>query len=54
MIRPILWLLERYHQPYYLVYTNEPGEIVYEDDYQIVVKTDPELQIEDVQRPWNP
>ena len=32
-IRPALWLLERYHHPYYLVYTNTPGEIVYEDPY---------------------
>ena len=29
MIRPALWLLERYDHPYYLVYTNTPGEIVY-------------------------
>ena len=29
MIRPALWLLERYNHPYYLVYTNTPGEIVY-------------------------
>lgn len=54
MIRPILWLLERYHQAYYLVYTNDPGEIVYEDEYQVVVKTDLELLIEDVQKSWSP
>ena len=30
MIRPALWLLERYNHPYFLVYTNSPGEIVYE------------------------
>ena len=35
MIQPLLWLLERYCHPYYVVYTNFPGEIVYEDDYQI-------------------
>ena len=29
-IKPALWLLDRYNQPYYLVYTNTPGEIVYE------------------------
>ena len=29
MIRPALWLLEKYHHPYFLVYTNSPGEIVY-------------------------
>lgn len=54
MIRPILWLLERYHQTYYLVYTNDPGEIVYEDEYQVVVKTDPRLLIEEVQKSWSP
>ena len=40
MIRPALWLLERYNQPYYLVYTNTPGEIIYEDKYQICVKVE--------------
>ena len=38
MIRPALWLLEKYNHPYFLVYTNTPGEIVYEDKFQIVVK----------------
>ena len=47
MIRPALWLLERYGVPYYLVYTNTPGEIVYEDKYQIVTKTDGYLRIDD-------
>ena len=28
-IRPALWLLERYNHPYYVVFTNSPGEIVY-------------------------
>ena len=50
-IRPALWLLERYHHPYYLVYTNTPGEIVYEDKYQIVVKI-PESIIEDYEHGW--
>ena len=54
MIRPALWLLERYHHPYYLVYTNSPGEIVYEDQYQIVAKTDGVLQIEELQPSWSP
>ncbi|MCR4891408.1 MAG: hypothetical protein K5989_04385 [Lachnospiraceae bacterium] len=40
MIRPALWLLEKYNQPYYLVYTNTPGEIVYEDKYQVAVKVE--------------
>ena len=54
MIRPALWLLERYHHPYFLVYTNSPGEIVYEDQYQIVAKTDGVLQIDDPQPSWSP
>ena len=54
MIRPALWLLERYNHPYYLVYTNFPGEIVYEDKYQIVAKADESLQIEDVPESWSP
>ena len=54
MINPLLWLLERYRHPYYVIYTNFPGEIVYEDDYQIVVKVDENVVIEDVQKAWGP
>lgn len=54
MIRPALWLLERYNQPYYLVYTNTPGEIVYEDKYQVATRTEGELTIEEVQPSWSP
>jgi hypothetical protein len=54
MIRPALWLLERYNHPYFLVYTNTPGEIVYEDQYQIVAKTDGYLQIDEVPESWSP
>ena len=54
MIRPALWLLERYGVPYYLVYTNTPGEIVYEDKYQVAAKTDGVLQIDEVQESWSP
>ena len=54
MIRPALWLLERYHHPYFLVYTNSPGEIVYEDRYQIVAKPDGVLQIDEPQPSWSP
>lgn len=54
MIRPALWLLEKYNHPYFLVYTNTPGEIVYEDKYQIVAKTDGFLQIEELQPSWSP
>ena len=54
MIRPALWLLERYNHPYYLVYTNTPGEIVYEDHYQVAVKVPGVLTIEEVQESWSP
>jgi hypothetical protein len=54
MVQPLLWLLEHYRQPYYVVYTNFPGEIVYEDDYQVVVKVDENVVIEDVQPSWSP
>ncbi len=53
MIRPALWLLERYDHPYFLVYTNTlPGEIVYEDKYQVAVRVSGELQIEEIQKGW--
>ena len=54
MIRPALWLLDRYNHPYYLVYTNSPGEIVYEDKYQVAVKVPGILQIDPVQESWSP
>lgn len=54
MIKPLLWLLEKYNHPYYVVYTNFPGEVVYEDDYQVVVKVDENVVIEDVQASWSP
>ena len=54
MIRPALWLLERYNHPFYLVYTNTPGEIVYEDKYQVAVKVSGRLQIDAVQENWSP
>ena len=54
MIRPALWLLERYDHPYYVVFTNSPGEIVYEDQYQIAAKADLQLHIEDLQPSWSP
>jgi hypothetical protein len=50
MIRPALWLLERYNHPYYLVYTNTPGEIVYEDKFQICTIAD--VRIDDVPQSW--
>lgn len=54
MIRPALWLLEKYHHPYFLVYTNTPGEIVYEDQYQVAVKADGFIQVEELQQSWSP
>ena len=54
MIRPALWLLERYEPPYFLVYTNSPGEIVYEDQYQIAARVDGFLQIDELQPSWSP
>ena len=54
MINPVMWLLERYNHPYYVVYTNMPGEIVYEDQYQIVVKVSGELEIAEVPESWSP
>ena len=54
MIRPAMWLLERYNHPYYLIFTNTPGEIVYEDHYQIAAKADVELRIEEVPPSWSP
>ena len=39
-MRPMLWLLERYNHPYDVILTNFPGNIIYEDKYQIVVTID--------------
>lgn len=54
MIQPLLWLLERYNHAYYVIYTNFPGEIVYEDEYQVVVKVDENVIIEELQESWSP
>ena len=54
MIRPALWLLEKYNHPYYVVYTNTPGEIVYEDKYQVVVKVPGVLKIDKTPKSWTP
>ena len=51
-IKPALWLLDRYNVPYYVVATNTPGEIVYEDKYQIVAKTD-DIVIQPVPESWS-
>ena len=54
MMKPVMWLLDRYHHPYYLVYTNYPGEIVYEDKYQVCCRVPGEIHIEPMQRSWSP
>lgn len=36
-IEPLLGLLEKYGIPYDVVYTNTPGKIIYEDDFQVGV-----------------
>ena len=51
MITPVMWLLERYDHPFYVVYTNSPGEIIYEDDYQVAVKV-PEALITHFHHEW--
>ena len=53
MINPVMWLLEKYKHPYYVVYTNFPGEIVYEDKYQVCYKVE-DMIIEPVQESWSP
>ena len=54
MIRPALWLLEQYNHPYFLVYTNTPGDIVYEDQYQVAARVDGVLKIDELQESWSP
>ena len=54
MIKPALWLLSRYNHPYFVVYTDSPGEIVYEDQYQVAAKADGYLTIEELQESWSP
>ena len=54
LINPALWLLEKYNHPYYMVYTNFPGEIVYEDEYQVAVKVEEIPAVEAVQQSWTP
>ena len=54
LIRPAMWLLEKYKHPFFVVYTNTPGEIIYEDKYQVVVKVEENLLIEALQASWSP
>jgi hypothetical protein len=39
-LQPLLDMCEKYDVPYDIVYTNFPGRIVYEDDWQIAVYRD--------------
>ena len=39
-LEPAVHLLDKYHKPYDVVYTNFVGTIVYEDDWQIAVSVD--------------
>lgn len=52
LITPAMWLLSKYNHPFFLVYTNTPGEIVYEDQYQVAVKVDDSEIIEGLQPNW--
>ena len=54
MMNPLMWLLERYKQPFFVVYTNTPGEIVYEDKYQVVVKAGFDPIYEEMLPSWTP
>lgn len=53
MINPVMWLLEKYNHPYYVVYTNFPGEVVYEDKYQVCCKVE-DMIIEPIPESWSP
>ena len=53
MINPVMWLLEKYNHPYYVVYTNHPGEIVYEDKYQVCCRVE-DMIVEPLQPSWSP
>lgn len=54
MMKPLMWLLERYGQQYFVVYTNTPGEIVYEDEYQVVVKAGFDPVYDEMLPSWTP
>lgn len=36
-LKPLMDMLEKHNVPYDVVYTNHPGRIVYEDEYQVAV-----------------
>lgn len=39
-LQPLMDMLEKYSKPYDIVYTNFPGRIVYEDEWQVAVYSD--------------
>jgi GNAT superfamily N-acetyltransferase len=39
-LRPLMDMLEKYAKPYDVVYSNFPGRIVYEDEWQVAVYSD--------------
>jgi ribosomal protein S18 acetylase RimI-like enzyme len=39
-LQPLMDILEKYAYPYDMVYTNNPGRIVYEDEWQVAVYSD--------------
>ena len=39
-LQPLMDMLEKYAKPYDVVYTNFPGRIVYEDEWQVAVYSD--------------
>ena len=54
MIYPALWLLDRYHHPFFVVYTNTlPGKVVYEDEYQVAVEVSGEINITPIPKHWD-
>ncbi len=52
LLNPAMWLLEKYNHPFYVVYTNFPGEIVYEDEYQVAVRVDDMEVVIEQQESW--
>lgn len=39
-LQPLINILDKYKNPYEIVYTNFPGKIIYEDEWQVVVYND--------------
>ena len=52
MLNPAMWLLDKYGVPFFMVYTNTPGEIVYEDEYQVTVKVDEDIPVIEYHHEW--